>query len=72
MFEDNEVEEEQSIFGSLFKNNKKDEKREQIRKNNLDLDPWQIDEIMEGNYNEDDFEEEELDEDNYYYDDEDI
>ena len=54
----------------MFDTNKeksKEQKREELRKKNPDLDPWQIDEILEGNYNEDDFEEEELDEDNYYY-----
>ena len=54
----NNYDDEQSILEA---------KREKIRKNNPDLDPWQIDEILNGNYNEDDFEEEELDEDNYYY-----
>ena len=53
-------------YNYVSNNNEEDE----IKKRNPDLDPWQIDLIKKGEYNEDDFEEEELDEDNYYYDDE--
>lgn len=59
---------------NLFDSNKKltdEQKKEKIRENNLDLDQWQIDEIVEGNYDEGNFEEEELEEDDYYFDDED-
>lgn len=47
-----------------------DKKREEIKKRNPELDPWQIDMIMEGLYEEDSFEEEVEEEDDYYYDDE--